>query len=207
MIAWQVARHRVAVAGRVTNSETGKAISGVEVTITESPEAFRQKMQSTSMRYGNRWRAMPERPDRTRTRDDGLFYFLDLPDGSFSFSASLPGSGRRFGIAQERAEVSRDDEGKTKITFVNLSLQPTALKGKITGQGQKAISMAEVRVRGSDERAFSDAQGQYLVAGIEPGNRVLLVSAQGYSSASQPVTVGGPGSSQTVDFSLTRESG
>ena len=208
MIAWQVAHHRVAVGGRVTNSETGLPIYGAEVAITESPEAFKQKLQSASRLHDKRRAAMADRPDRTRTRDDGLFYFLDLPDGNYSFAASLPGSGKRFGLAQQKATVSRDDKGNTKIAFVNFSLQPTAVKGKITGPRHKSgVVLAEVRVKSSGERTFTDERGQYTVAGIEPGKRVLLVSAQGYRSESQSVTVNEPGTSQTVNLNLTPENG
>jgi hypothetical protein len=204
---WQIARHRVAIAGRVLDAGMGKPVADAAVSLT-GPAAFQSKLALASLAYGDDWNSMPERPDRTKTREDGLFYFLDLPDGKYSLSASIPSYGSRYGTAQQVATVSRDSKGNIKAVFVNLTLQPTAVKGKVTGSGKKtAVVLAEVRVKGSGERTFTDVQGQYTVAGIEPGKRVLLVSAQGYRAVSQPVTLGEPGTSQTVDFSLTRESG
>lgn len=208
MSDWQIARHRVAIAGRVLDAGTGKPVADAAVSISAMPAAFEKKLAIALLAYEDRWNTMLERPDRTRTRDDGLFYFLDLPDGKYNLSASIPSYGKRYGTVQQPAVVSRDGKGDTKIAFVNLKLQPTAVKGKITGPGHKAgVALAEVRVKGSGERTFTDAQGQYTVTGIEPGKRVLLVSAQGYRSESQPVTLGDPGTSQTLNFSLTRESG
>lgn len=208
MIAWQIARHQVAIAGWVSDGETGKPVSGAEVTITEMPAAFKKRLQGSALQHGKRWTAMVERPDRTQTRADGLFYFLDLPDGTYTLSASCTSTGKRYGTARETATVSRDGKANIKMASVNFVLRPTTIKGKITGPGHKTVVvMAEVRVKGSGERAFSDAQGQYVLAGIEPGKRTVLVFAQGYRPASQPVTLEHPGALGTLNFALAREGG
>src|ERR1700690_791643 len=208
MSDWQIARHRVAIAGRVLDASTGKPVADAAVSFNKMPAAFETKLAIASLSYGDRWNSMLARPDRTRTREDGLFYFLDLPDGEYSLSASIPSYGKRYGTEEQPATVSRDKKGNIKIAFVTLRLQPTAVKGKIPGPSHKTgVMLAEVRVKGSGERTFTDAQGQYNVAGIEPGKRVLQVAAQGYRAQSQQVTVGDPGTSQTLNFSLTRESG
>ena len=67
--------------------------------------------------------------------------------------------------------------------------------------------MAEVRVKGSGERAFSDAQGRYLLGAVAPGKRTILVYAQGYRAVSKPVTLAAPGALETLNFSLVREAG
>jgi hypothetical protein len=205
---WQIAQHRVAIAGRVIDGGTAKPITDAVVLLSKMPAVFEQKIAMSSLVYGKRWKAMQQRLDRTRSREDGLFYFLDLPDGIYNLSASIPSYGNRYGNAQQPAVVSRNKKGEGKITFVNLTLPPTAVSGKITSPGHKTgVVLAEVRVKGSGERTFSNEEGQYTVAGIEPGKRVLLVSAQGYRPQSQPVTLGDAGTSQTLNFSLTRESG
>src|SRR5262249_40085344 len=151
---------------------------GAVVSIQEMPPAFQKNLALASIRYGKRWDALPERVDRTRSRADGLFYFVDLPNGRYTFSVSLPRSPGRFGTAEGKASVARDAHGDTKMTWVNLALPATAVKGKITGPNHKnGVVMAEVRVRGSGERVFSDAQGQYLLRAIEPGKRSVLVFA------------------------------
>jgi len=206
MTDWQIARHRVAIAGRVLDASTGKAVAAASVSITDMPEAFAKKLALASLAYGDRWNTLPQRPDRTTSREDGLFYFLDLPDGSYTLNASLPGSGKRYGKVEQPTVVSRDNEGNIRRAFVTMTLQPTAVTGKITGPNHKTgVLLAEVRVKGSGERTFSDAQGQYILAGIEPGHRTILVSAQGYMAKAQMVTIPSPGAMQTVNFNLARD--
>lgn len=208
MSTWQIARHKVAIAGRVTDGVSGKLLSGVQVTIVSMPSLLKKRLDIAAVQYGDSWVTMTERADKTLTRHDGLFYFLDLPDGKYGLSASLSRPGMRYSKADEKVTVSRDAKGTMELGFVNLVLQQTLLKGKITGPGHKTgIPMAEVRVKGSGERAFSDAHGQYLLTGIESGKRTVLVSAQGYRETSQAVTIAAPGESQTVNFVLTKESG
>lgn len=175
------------------------------------------------MQYGDAWAAMTERPDRARTAPDGLFYFLDLPDGDYTLTASLAGMGRRYGTAQATATVSRDENGNFKRAFLDLALQATTVRGKITGPSHRTgVAMAEVRVKGSGERTFSDVQGQYVLSGIEPAvvkngasagsgppitKRTVLVFAQGYRSASKHVALNEAGAVETLDFELVREAG
>jgi len=209
MSTWQIARHQVSIAGRVTDGVSGKPLAGVRVTIVTMPSLFKKKLGIDAIRYGKQWAAMNERADRTHTREDGLFYFLDLPDGKFGLSVSLSRPGMRYGPAEETASVARDAKGGiAKPVFMDLVLHPTVLKGRITGTGHKSgIAMAEVRVKGSGEHTFSNAQGQYLLPGIEPGKRTVLVFAQGYRDISQSVTIAESGQEQIVNFTLSRETG
>ena len=208
MSGWQVTRRQVALAGRVVDGVNGKPLAGARVTIVTMPSLFKKKLEIDAIRYGKQWAAMNERADRTHTREDGLFYFLDLPDGKFGLSVSLSRPGMRYGPAEETASVARDAKGGiAKLVFMDLVLHPTVLKGRITGTGHKSgIAMAEVRVKGSGEHTFSDAQGQYLLPGIEPGKRTVLVFAQGYRDISHAVTIAKVGESQTLNFTLTKES-
>ena len=198
--------HRVAIAGRVADEVTGKPISDTEVMLTKMPTEFARTLELASLRYGNLWASMVERPDRTRSRADGIFHFIDLPVGEYTVRASVPGLGKRYGAVEQPATVSNDEQ--TKFTFVNLAVPPTTVRGKVTGPGRKTgVVMAEVRVKGSGERVFSDAQGAYTLTGIEPGKRTILVYAQGYKVAVLPVTLVRPGDVQTINVSLVREPG
>ncbi|MGA7412016.1 MAG: carboxypeptidase regulatory-like domain-containing protein [Bryobacteraceae bacterium] len=184
MSKWVEARHQVAIAGKVTYAGTGRSIEGASVQAA-GPSAV-----------------------RTRTAPDGLFYFLDLPDGRYTVRASIPGAVSRYATGKGDAEVSRDKSGRIRMATVEIGLAGTTVKGKITAPGHKAgLAMAEVRIKGSGERVFSDAQGQYVLAGIEPGNRTVLVYAQGYKPASHPVKLKEPGAIETVNFALVPEAG
>lgn len=186
MITWELARQRVAVAGRVIDAQTARAVVGAQVMITAAPAAFTALGQ----------------PGRTRTVGDGHFHFLDLPDGQYTLTASLPGSGSRYGTAQQNASVSRDAGGNVIMAAADIALPPTALKGQITGQNATPVVLAEVRVKGSGERTFSDSQGRYLLAGLELGDRTVLVTAQGYQPVSQTALFSQAGAEQTLNFTL-----
>jgi Carboxypeptidase regulatory-like domain len=184
VVTWEEVRHQVAIAGRVTDARMGRAIGGALVMITTAPPAF------------------SGRDDRTRTAADGHFHFLDLPDGQYALTASLPGSGRRYGTASAQATVSRDSQGKITMATATIGLPSTTLTGRVTGQNAAPVAMAEVRVQGSGERAFSDGQGDYRLAGLETGNRTVQVSAQGYQVLSRTVLLSQAGTVQTLNLSL-----
>lgn len=206
MNSWQVARHQVSVAGRVTDAETGKPVARVLVTIIEMPAAFRRKLDLLAQARGSTWASLTERPDKAQTRDDGLFWFMDLPEGKYSLSAEVLKQGSRYGKVQQTVVIAREAKGKPRMAAVNFAMPSTGLRGKVTGASHKAgVVMAEVRVKGSGESAYTDGQGQYSLTRIEPGKRTVLVIAQGYKTKEQPVTLGKPGASQVEDFTLVRE--
>jgi hypothetical protein len=181
-------RHQVAIAGSVINAQTGAAIGRARVEITAAPDAFADWLALLAVQYGGRWAAMGERPDRTHTAVDGHFHFMDLPDGDYALTASLPGSGTRYATAQAQATVTRDGKGNLTMVAADMTVPSTALTGLVTDQGSgEAVLMAQVRMEGSGERAFSDREGRYLLAGLEAGKRTVVVSAPGYSTVTRTV--------------------
>ena len=200
-------QHKVAIAGRVLDAVTGKPIASADVVMASMPDVVKQRVNLLASFEGKSWAAMLERPDRTQSRVDGLFYFLDLPDGDYNLAIKFPAQGNRYGQLEIPAKVSRDSEGNIKVGLLRCILPPTLVKGKVTAPGQEAgVPLARVRLKGSGERAFTDAQGQYVVAGIEPGKkRTLLVTAQGYAMKSKEFALVEPGAAKKLDFELTRE--
>ncbi len=173
-------RHQVAIAGRVADAQTGASLAGALVTLANAP-------------------SQPP----TLTAPDGRFHFLDLPDGTYTVAASLPGSGTRYGAAQATVTVARDAQGNIKLAAADIALPSTTVKGQITGQGNAPVMMAQVRVKGSGETSFSDAQGNYVLTAVEAGNRTIVVTAQGYQAATQTVQITQPGSVQTLNAALS----
>jgi hypothetical protein len=205
MAQWEEIRHQVAISGRVTDAQTSRAIGRAQVSITDGSLAFNEWLANYARQYGDRWETMMERPDQIRTDIDGHFHFMDLPDGQYTLRASLPGSGTRYGIAQNVVTVSRDAEGNITMAVADISLLPTTLKGRIAKQNNEPVVMAEVRVRGSGERTFSDGQGHYLLTGLEAskkGERTLVVSAQGCQKVTKNVLLDQAGVEKTLDFVL-----
>ena len=202
MNGWEIVRHQVAIAGAVTNAQTGKVIAGARVRITDAPAPFKEEMAARAILFGTGWETLAERPDQAPTSPEGLFYFLDLPDGQYTLTASLPESGSRFGRAQVQAKVSRGGQGRIIMAQADLALPATTIRGQITGTANTPVPLARVQVRGSVEAVFSNGQGCYLLAGVEKGTRTVLVSAQGYRPAQKTVSLSEAGKEENLDFSL-----
>lgn len=207
MVQWERVQSRVAIAGRVTNKQTGKAIAGVQVTITEAPEAFTTWLQFKSLEQGNRWNFTAEPPDRTRTAVDGHFHFLDLPEGEYSLTAALPDAGKRYANAQITVTVPCQAEDKTSITIADMMLPPTTLKGKISDQNADPVVLATVQIKHGTDSTFSNQEGQYLLLGLEASEtyeQTVMVSAQGYQPTSRKVVFSQPGIEKTLNFVLQK---
>jgi len=203
--AWAIVRHQVAIAGSVTDVQTDKAIDKAQIEITDGPSEFLDFVAARSKQHGTQWESMVERLDRTRTAPDGHFHFMDLPDGDYTLTASLPGFGSRYGTAENSATVTRDTDGNITMATVEIPLPPTALKGRIREQGTNdPIVMAEVRLKGSGERTFTNNEGRYLLTGLEIGRRTALVSARGYQPASKNRILNKSGQVKNLNFNLTK---
>lgn len=202
MIQWETVGHQVAIAGKVTDAQTNRELSRALVKITSAPAEFMNWLNNRAIQYGTRWKSMLERPDQVLTATDGHFHFLDLPNGGYTLSASLPGAGTRYGTDQTQVTVSRDAQGKIAVVAADFTLPPTTIKGRVNGPSATKIAMAQVRVRGSGEQTFSDSEGSYLLTSLEAGNRTVMVSARGYRPLSRPMTLDAPGTVQTLDITL-----
>lgn len=200
---WEIIRHRAAIAGRVTDAGSGGPLPGARIEITAGPPAFTGRLALLAQQHGSRWEAMAERPDRTRAATDGFFRFLDLPAGQYTLSAALPGEGSRYGTVAVQVALTADGEGNIPLETAVLALPATTVKGRVSDQSDTAVQMAEVRVQGSGERTWSDAQGNYVLSGVEAGSRKLTIAARGFQSKSETVALGQPGAVATRDVTLS----
>jgi hypothetical protein len=225
------ARHRVAIAGLVLQAGTGKPVANAQVEITQGPPGYAER-QARLAENGSSEAAAPNEKGATRSRPDGLFFFLDLPQGNYKLVAFLPKGGlytkppkdpgknledsygwrgdKRYGKEQFDATVSYGPDGFQRLTVVRL--QPTAVAGRVVAaSNQSAVLMAEVRCKGSGERTFTDAEGHYRLAGIQPNalrKRTLQVRARGYRDQMMEVLIDKPGDCKTVpDVSMARAAG
>ena len=78
------------------------------------------------------------------------------------------------------------------------------MKGTIASEKSK-VTLAQVMVLGSGESTFTDDAGQYLLAGIEPGERIIQASAQGYRSLAKTIVIAQPGEIAKQDFTLIQD--
>jgi len=201
------ARHQVAIYGQISDAETGLTIQNALVEITQMPETFKQWLELRSQQYGNQWETLENRPDRKRTAIDGYFHFLDLPEGEYTLTASLPSAGTCYGTAEVKAIARRDSQGNYVKTAANITLPPTAIKGQITDLSGSPIVLAKIQIVGTTNYIFSDSKGNYLFSGLETSRSPLKrkvnihVSARGFQPDSQSAELS-KGVVQNLNFAL-----
>jgi hypothetical protein len=185
-------KHQAAITGKVVDGRTTIPIRGVTVHITAHPPAFAQQLSAFALRHGPTWEQHPQRPDRTRTAEDGCFRFVNLPDGSYTLQFSLAQGRHRYGSTQSTFTVERDEDGDIQSPIHEVVLPPTGVDGQIKGlvQGSATVlPMARIRVEGSGELAYGDEQGRFYLTGVEPGTRTLRISAMGFQPATAQASI------------------
>ncbi|APR86349.1 Hypothetical protein A7982_11698 [Minicystis rosea] len=186
MGAWSkidAASHRLSIAGKVIDAVTSRPIALALVVIEAAPPAFHPRLN-----------AKGERTDQTTTAEDGCFRFTDLPDGTYEIAVSIPGGGRFYGATRHDFIVPGDlvttsPDGGAALDIPLVAMPPTGVRGQILGAESAPLPMARVRVQGSGEKAYGDAEGRFFLTGVEPGLRRLEISAPGYEPARTTVTV------------------
>jgi hypothetical protein len=111
---WEVTRHQVAVAGRVVDGEE-KPVAGAEVTLTMLPNQTRQKTGGV----GADRQELDAPCDRTLTKSDGIFFFLDSPAGKYSVECVNSRSGLRD---KKTVLVSWKQDGTVERAVADLKL-------------------------------------------------------------------------------------
>ncbi len=199
---------QVAIAGRVLEGQTKKAISGAMVKIQEMPPKFRAILSLKKLQYGSQWKKMSDRPDRQITASDGSFYFCNLPPGKYTLAAFLPGSETRYEnntvtvdisepekinvkiydpkeINVEKSDIYNEDIEIIPTEILDIFLSPTGIKGTITGENNQPIVNAKVHIQGSRESTFTNKKGEYQLFGLlasksDKDKYTIIVSANGY---------------------------
>ncbi|MGB7439668.1 MAG: carboxypeptidase regulatory-like domain-containing protein [Coleofasciculaceae cyanobacterium] len=196
MLEISLSNPQVAIAGRVLEGETEKAISGAMVEIIAMPDKFQTILSLKALQYGWQWSKMRERCDRKITTSDGYFHFVKLPPGEYILEASLPGRGTRYNSVQKTVKVADSIKGKISTVVADIVLLPTGIKGTVTDADEpnKAIVNAKVQIQGSRDWILTDQEGNYRLLGLESsksGQRTvnLIISATGYQQVSLSVVI------------------
>ncbi|MGH2396160.1 MAG: carboxypeptidase-like regulatory domain-containing protein [Gammaproteobacteria bacterium] len=122
---WEIARQQVAISGRVADRQ-GKAVPGARVNLTVVPEELKARLTGAASAARD-WATRDERPDRTVARDDGLFFFLDLPPGKYTVEAMMEGKDagskkKKTWKAHKAVPILWDAQGNVKRAVVDLVL-------------------------------------------------------------------------------------
>lgn len=172
-------RHRVAIAGSVEDSVSGRAIAGA---IVEVVDPLLQML----------------------TREEGSFYFIDLPVGSYTLNISAPSFGTRYGVVnglnilvQNTADNQPILDSKAKV-----KLTPTTLVGRVTrSDNNQPIERAIVQLRWSTVQTLTDKEGHYTLP-VLAGASTAQASIKGFSTSIQKVVLTA-GAETTANFSLS----
>jgi hypothetical protein len=157
-------RRRANVIGMVTDGVTKKPFAGAEVAL---------EIQGRVL--------------RARSRPDGLFSFPDIPPGTWTISARWPEGVGRYGEWSASIKVTAPAGAKLVPSRVAVVLPPTAVGGRVMDSEGAGIPLALVKMRGSFDSAYTDREGKFRIAGIEPGKRELLVTARGFQPSARKV--------------------
>jgi hypothetical protein len=133
-------------------------------------------------------------PPMIRTFSDaqGAFLLENAPVGKSNVIVIAPG--------YVRAEVPGVDVEEGKTAEIEIALETgSRLVGKVTAPDGAAIAGAGVFVRAEGERpsffaagrAQTDASGEYVVDGVEPGEKLVSFSKDGFVSDTKRVNVSG----------------
>jgi hypothetical protein len=219
----QSKRHQVAIAGNVSNAETGAAIGKATVKMTAMPIALTRWLDLKALQFTDQWQSVPDQPESQRvwldrqmavvkvkeqlnlvtyTSLDGQFYFVDLLAGSY------------------KLEVSVDATGTIARLVVDIKLPPTGIQGRVIDQNasddpqKTGIIMAKIQPANDEAVTLSDRKGQYRLTGLSAGKSspeaiatphlsIVKVSARGYEPQTIEVLLN-QGQMTLLDVSLAR---
>jgi hypothetical protein len=115
---WEIVRHQATLYGRAVDAD-GDPLAKLAVTISSGPKEFESRVAGAARRAGAGWGALCERLDRTQTRSDGLYFFLDLPPGRYTVQSGDGPSGVHGG---KTVSLVAGKDGRIKAAVADLKL-------------------------------------------------------------------------------------
>jgi hypothetical protein len=108
-------RRQVALWGRITDQQDNP-VGDADVFLTHYPTSFGRQVKLCKE---SRRRARQQLPSATRSRPDGIYFYVDLPAGEYTVVAKHPSTGTsRSG----KATVKWEANGDVRRTALNLKL-------------------------------------------------------------------------------------
>lgn len=183
------------VRGRVVDKNTHQPITSFQAGITTSRQGGGMMIQTPPQL-------------RSFTSDDGSFVLENVPAGAVEIVAQAPGytSGRVGGLTLEEGKPLNDVE-----VGLDTGVRVT---GKVTGPDGAPLSGATVRqdpfgggarrpmrIGGPDSQTVTDANGEYTIEAVEPGEKTFEFSHSGLLAEQRTVTLSGRESRIDVQLS------
>ena len=115
---WEIIRRQVAICGLVTN-ESGEKLKDLPVNVVSMPDAFSTRVSNALCAARKIGEKHIMRPDQALTRNDGNYFFLDLPEGKYTLKVIDPVTGFQD---EKKTEVKWDKKGNVKRVKVNFQV-------------------------------------------------------------------------------------
>ena len=109
---WEISRRQVAIGGRVLDEDDRPAV-GEAVTVTATPMETRQE-GAHGTRVGH------------LAKVDAIYYFLDLPAGTYTVRAVHERSGA---AGEKTVSVSWSEDGRVRMAVADVKLSKAARRG------------------------------------------------------------------------------
>lgn len=146
-------------------------------------------------------------PPQTRafTSDDGAFLLENVPAGQTTVVVQAPG------YTATRISNITVEEGKTVADLEVAMDRGVKVTGRVTGPGGTALSGVAVRqdaaagrvmrVPGMSPGTITDANGEYTIEAVEPGEKTFIFSRTGYLTTRKTADLSGSESRLDVQMS------
>lgn len=164
-------RHTVSIAGRVNDRGSGLPIAGAVLELVAGPPAF---LSTVAVRSRDPlWVRRKERLNRTVSRADGLFYFLDLPDGGpYRIEVTVPHRSARYGRQRHKEEIDvppapQSPADPIQHRWVDVVLTSTGVSGRVVTMSNGAkepVAQAEVSIQDGSTKTGED--GAFTIDGL-----------------------------------------
>jgi iron complex outermembrane receptor protein len=90
-------------------------------------------------------------------------------------------------------------------SFAQTEAQTGSIKGTITNSDNTPAASATVRLKGNKKAVFTNNEGVFTIANLQPGNYTLIISSVGYQSLEKEATViAGSAAEVTVQLSQSQ---
>ncbi len=180
-------RQTVSLWGRVmVASDTGEAaVAGAEVMIVDGPAKFHDKLKVRKAAKPD-WHRQSERFDRTRSRQDGTFFFVNLPpvdpavDQPYKLTAWADHLGTR--VADQATDTVPVHPVSLGVAVTELELTATSVKGQVVDKkdNKSPVANATVRVEQPGFRprfsrpVVTGADGRFSVDKLSPEANAIV---------------------------------
>jgi hypothetical protein len=114
---WETVRRQVALCGRVVDRH-GMPLGNARVTIVGGPKQFEVQAKASAAAA----RALGDehvQRDVAETKPDGIYFFMDLPEGDYTVAAEDPHTGDR---GESRGRVACDQAGNVRKAVADIRL-------------------------------------------------------------------------------------